>query len=84
MKFTVFFKLNTESDYGARLIVNVPFLRSWAKSVAKRVTYTNDDKTIEKIEIFVPQRLLNEIPRFFVGELKMLSTCIDRIEVKRA
>ena len=81
MKFTVFFKPNTSSDYGLRLIGNHIFLRSRAKSIPLRMTYANKPHTIiEKAEIFVSDNLIVEMPVFFAGELEMLSPQISRVE----
>lgn len=82
MKFVVCFKPGTTSDYGARLIVNVPFLRLRPKSVAILITYSNDGRTIDMAEIFICNDLVSEVPKFFVGELKMLSSQI--LNVSRA
>jgi len=81
VKITVYFKPNTGWDYGVRLIVNVPFLGSRGKSVPIRTTYSDDTKqTIYKIEIFIPDRLVGEVPEFFIGELQMLSPQIESVE----
>ena len=80
MRFTVYFKPNTASDYGVRLIVNHPFLRSRPKSVGICITHSNDNKNIEKAELFVPDHLISEVPEFFIGELKALSGQITDVE----
>ncbi|OGM95938.1 MAG: hypothetical protein A3B86_00800 [Candidatus Yanofskybacteria bacterium RIFCSPHIGHO2_02_FULL_38_22b] len=82
MKFKVYCRPNTSEDV-VRLIVNVPFLRSRSKSVPIRITYSGEDRKIVRyIEIFVPESLISEVPNFFTGELKMLSSQI--LDVQRA
>ncbi|MDO8495883.1 MAG: hypothetical protein Q7S43_00300 [bacterium] len=74
------FKPNTFED-AVRLIVNVPFLRMRPKSVSVRITYSgNDRKIVNYVEIFVPNRLAVEVPEFFIGELKMLSSKIADVQ----
>ena len=80
MKIIVRFKPNTSYDYGARLIVSVPFLRTRAKNVPIRTTYFPDMQTIKMAEIFIPDRLMNEVPQFFIGELLMLSSRVVSVE----
>ncbi len=82
MKFVIHFKPNTLRDYGVRLVVNHSFLRSRSKSVAVRVTYSDDGKNDVMVELFVPNSLISEVPEFFVGELMMLSPQI--VSVQRA
>ena len=81
MTYTVHFKPNTTEE-AVKLIVNTPFLRSRSKSVQIRLTYSPDKKNVEMMELFVPERLASEVPRFFIGELKMLSPQI--LDVQRA
>ena len=78
MKFVVYCKPNTTEE-AVRLIVNVPFLRSRPKSVPIRLTYSPDKKNVEMVEIFVPEHLISEVPKFFIGELKMISPQIVSI-----
>ena len=81
MKITVYFKPSTSSDYGARLVVNVPFIRSRPKSVGIRLTHHSPDMQIlDKVEIFVRESLVSEVPKFFIGDLLALSPQIDRVE----
>ena len=84
MKITVYFKPNS-SEESVRLIVNHPFMRSRSKSVSIRMTYSDNkpsifNKIVEMVEIFIPERLFVEVPKFFIGELKMLSPQIINVE----
>lgn len=80
VKLLVKFKPNTAYDYGVRIIVNVPFVRSRSKSLGIRLNHSNEEKNINEIEIFVPDRLISEVPKFFIGELRMLSSQIVSVE----
>lgn len=80
MQFIVHFKANTSADYGLRLVINHPFLRSRPKSVGIYINHSNDKKNIEKAELFVPDHLASEVPEFFIGELKALSPQITDVQ----
>ena len=85
MKFVVHFRRNTEYDHGVRAVVNHPFLRSRAKSIPIRLKHgPNEDiyrpNTIEQVEIFIRESLASEVPPYFIGELKILSPRILRVE----
>ena len=80
MKFTVVFKPNTSFDYGVRLIVNLPFVRSRAKSIPIRLTHDGNEEYIEEVEIFVPKRLSSEVPKSFRRDLMRLSPQIASVQ----
>lgn len=83
MKLTVYFKPNTSYDYGVRLMVNIPFLRLRSKSIEMcTYHYSCRGESIGRVEIFVPNSLISEVPKFFIGELRMLSSQI--LDVQRA
>lgn len=83
IKFIVYFRPNTEYNYGVRAVVNHPFLRS--RTIPIRLTHGPNENiykpsTIEIMELFIKKNLVPEVPSFFVGELRKLSPRIQRVQ----
>ena len=80
MKLTVHFKPNTAYEYGVRIVGNVAFLVSRGRSIPLRITSCDERKTINMAEIFISDSYLAEVPKFFIGELRMLSPQIENVQ----